>query len=150
MTVLKSEIVGNRFLGVVCVSLGLVASMNHLNENLGNAMAHWSERLIASHQENNCTDESGDEERQNLLYWNRMEVPPKVMSDMVESVLGAVFLDSELDLEVTDSVLQKIVFDQWGDRFDYLIRAGSVKDQHPLILLSTRMNELKCQGLTLE
>ncbi|KAJ3183553.1 Dicer-like protein 1 [Irineochytrium annulatum] len=50
----------------------------------------------------------GDDEKSKkkpILYWERVE-PPKVISDILEALLGAVFVDSKFDIEAVWSVMQ--------------------------------------------
>ncbi|CAG8444339.1 4231_t:CDS:2 [Acaulospora colombiana] len=97
LTDLKDASVNNHILGAICERIGLHKHIIHFSPKLMSAMTEFV-RVIEGMRENG--EAVGE-------YWSDVDVP-KVMSDVVESMLGAVIVDAEFDPEVAQRV-----FDKW-------------------------------------
>ena len=51
------------------------------------------------------------------LFWNELPPAPKVAGDIVEAIIGAVFLDSFGDLEKTSQVIVRLLIEPWWPLF---------------------------------
>lgn len=150
LSILRSELVGNQFLAVVSVALGLPNCINHTNTVLGTAMADWSEELVSKFDEFAwCVDPESDRDPdpEAFLYWNRLSSAPKTMGDVVESVIGAVFVDSGFSLSAVYSVLDTIIYRPWWDRFRGVTSPEGITIQHPVSELSKFLDSSKCTQL---
>jgi dsRNA-specific ribonuclease len=113
-------------------------------------MAAWSEELVSKFEEYAwCVDPESDRDpdAEAFLYWNRLSSAPKTMGDVVESVLGAVFVDSEFSLETIHQVLDTIIFKPWWERFKGVISPEGISIQHPASELSKFLDTSKCTQL---
>ncbi|BFZ60194.1 Dicer-like protein 1 [Saitoella coloradoensis] len=90
LTELKSAMVSNKILAALCVRLGLHSYINHFSAALPNAVNEYVTDL-----EYHRLDHAEKE------YWLDLDAP-KFLSDIVESTLGAIFLDSGFDLRHVD------------------------------------------------
>jgi endoribonuclease Dicer len=76
-------------------------------------------------------------------YWSDLDVP-KVLSDVVESIIGAIFVDSGFNFDVVQGA-----FDFFMRPFlDKHIQSETLK-VHPLKTLTTGLQKLHCDGLLL-
>nr|CAG8438547.1 9096_t:CDS:2 [Entrophospora candida] len=97
ITDLKDASVNNQILGAICEVVGLQKHIIHFSSKLLSAITNFSS-IIEDMREKN--EDYGE-------YWSDLEVP-KVMSDVIESMLGAIFVDSMFDPKAP----QKL-FDLW-------------------------------------
>ncbi|TPX47024.1 hypothetical protein SeLEV6574_g02881 [Synchytrium endobioticum] len=110
---LKDAAVCNAFLANIAVSAGMHKWMRHMSAPLMHGFHMYLNDLAAEryHVEESMKSEDDDSRR----YWEDLE-PPKAVSDLVEAVLGAVFVDSELSTMAVWKVLEKIWI-PWVDRY---------------------------------
>ncbi|RGB34312.1 hypothetical protein C1646_653906 [Rhizophagus diaphanus] len=97
ITDLKDASVNNQILGAICERIGLQKHIIHFSPKLMSGITAFVKTL----------DDMRDNGETVGEYWSDLDVP-KVMSDVVESMLGAVFVDSEFDPDVPQRV-----FDKW-------------------------------------
>ncbi|CAG8675935.1 16194_t:CDS:2, partial [Dentiscutata erythropus] len=97
MTDLKDAAVNNQVLGAICERINLHKHIIHFSSKLMNGITEFVNTVNELREKNEAVGE----------YWSDLDVP-KVMSDVVESMMGAIFVDSEFD----PAVLHK-VFDKW-------------------------------------
>ncbi|CAG8741190.1 35674_t:CDS:2 [Gigaspora margarita] len=97
MTDLKDAAVNNQVLGAICERIGLHKHIIHFSNKLMGGITEFVNIVNKLREKNEAVGE----------YWSDLDVP-KVMSDVVESMMGAIFVDSEFD----PAALQK-VFDIW-------------------------------------
>jgi endoribonuclease Dicer len=100
LTQCKSEFVCNQFLGWISLDLKLPAHLRHMNESIALSISNYNgeyESIKSSLEEYTTAP------------WYDLESSPKVLSDMFESMLGAVYVDSGLDMEVTEKILHNIL-----------------------------------------
>lgn len=138
-TSLRSELVCNQFLGVLSCALGLPHYINHSNVGVGTSMTEWDEEVQAGY--------TSEYEPSNALYWNRLKTSPKVLGDVYEAILGAVFVDSNFSMEAVAAVLDLTLFTPWWSRFEGLVNEGDFEGKHPVKELQELLNIHKCYGL---
>ncbi|KAF9904462.1 Dicer-like protein 1 [Linnemannia zychae] len=101
ITLIKDASVNNSILGAMSIKWGLQKFLNHYSPALIGAIA----RAIVSIEEKQNTSPTGELEGE---YWVDIYMP-KVLGDLVESTLGAVFVDSGFDFEVVTSLFQRLI-----------------------------------------
>lgn len=82
---LRKSSVNNAILSLVCVQLKLYGHIRHLSDSLVSAIQYFIEEL-------NQVDKDKKE------YWNDLKAP-KVLGDIIESLMGAVYVDNGFDLK---------------------------------------------------
>ncbi|ORX55708.1 hypothetical protein DM01DRAFT_1335102 [Hesseltinella vesiculosa] len=97
LTDLKDSCVNNRILGIIC-----------FENNLHRHIIHYSTAMIrdieAQQREVQAIKDRGEDKAE---YWLDLNLP-KVLSDVVESMLGAVFVDAKFNLDTAQAL-----FDRW-------------------------------------
>jgi len=83
----KMAMVSNRFLGAVCVKLGF---HRHLKTNHATIEGQITEYVAE-------VEEAEKDGNGALDYWTSVKAPPKSLPDIVESYVGAMFVDSGFD-----------------------------------------------------
>jgi endoribonuclease Dicer len=100
MTDIRSQIVSNQYLACVCIVFSLQEHLLLNNTALNEKINDWKKELTTL-----SSQDSSDR-----LYWSRINSAPKVLGDIVESLLGAIHLDSGLDLEASNTVFKRLIF----------------------------------------
>ncbi|KAG1233174.1 hypothetical protein G6F35_001373 [Rhizopus arrhizus] len=133
ITTLKDSCVNNHVLGIICLNNGLHKHIIHYSGKLVRAI----ETLEKEVQELKDTGKAVGE------YWADMNIP-KVLSDVVESMLGAVFVDAKFDLTPCAAL-----FDKWFvPIFDANVTPELVRI-HPMRKLLTDLQAFGCEGFML-
>lgn len=133
MTELKDASVNNQILGAICLHVGLHRHVIHFSAKLVGAITQFATVVAEMRKRGECTGE----------YWSELDVP-KVLSDVVESMLGAVFVDSGFQIEAVQQVFAKWV----QPMLDNHVTPETLK-VHPLKTLTTRIQQNGCEGLLL-
>ncbi|CEG78493.1 Putative Dicer-2 protein [Rhizopus microsporus] len=133
ITTMKDSCVNNQVLGIIC-----------LNNGLHKHIIHYSGRLVRSietlEQEVDDMKKGGRVEGE---YWRNLNIP-KVLSDVVESMLGAVFVDAEFDLEPCSRLFEKWFVPLFNEHVTpELIRI------HPMRKLLTYLQNFGCESFML-
>jgi endoribonuclease Dicer len=139
---LKGELVNNQFLAVAAHNIGLTGCIIHMNPTLASTLSEFGaelknllSRMMIAHKleltgihlvnQDDLTIQSKSNEARtytgHLLVWHDQPPCPKAAGDVLESVIGAIYLDSKCDLTVCETVLKKIILDPW---FPLFIKAG--------------------------
>ncbi|CAM0138922.1 unnamed protein product [Umbelopsis sp. WA50703] len=131
MTDLKDACVNNHILAALCLETGLNRHIIHFNSKLIGSITQFA-RDVETIKENG--EDAGE-------YWSDLDIP-KVLSDVVESILGAIFVDAGFDFDVVEKA------------FNYFMRPFTdkhVKPEtlkvHPLKTLTTGLQKIGCDGL---
>jgi endoribonuclease Dicer len=132
LTESKMSIVSNRFLGALCVKLGFHKHLRHQHSELTSSIrdyvalleeAHAEAERLAPYQPDRLKD-----------YWITVQDPPKCLSDIVESYIGAMFIDSGFQYSVVQDFFDRHVKYFFEDMSLY----DSFANNHPV----TRMTDL--------
>ncbi|RHZ72154.1 hypothetical protein Glove_245g9 [Diversispora epigaea] len=98
MTDLKDASVNNLILGAICEIIGLHKHIIHFSSKLMSGITTFIKQVNEIRERGEAVGE----------YWSDLDVP-KVMSDVIESMLGAVFVDAEFNPEAPLKVFEKWV-----------------------------------------
>jgi endoribonuclease Dicer len=114
--------VSNKFLGALCVKLGFHKHL-HLNST---ALIHLVQEYVVDIGEAEA-DSGGARD-----YWTMTKNPPKCLPDVVESYIGAIFVDSEFDFKEVERFFTTHV--QWY--FEDMSIYDTFANNHPTTYLS--------------
>lgn len=137
MTGLKSMMVSNQFLAGVCSVLGLSRHMQCGNAGLAETLDNW-QRIFMEHVGRKTA---------RLLFWQDLDPAPKVLGDLYEALLGAVYLDSQLDIDIITGVITSTLITPFWPRYEVLVRTQDFLLQDPMRQLKDHVYYLPCNGL---
>lgn len=86
----KMAMVSNKFLGAVCVTIGFHKHLRHSSPILEHQITQYVTELSEAQR---IAGDSRD-------YWTTVSDPPKCLPDIIESFVGAMFIDSDFDYNV--------------------------------------------------
>lgn len=133
ITDLKDSCVNNHILGIVCIETGLYKHIIHYSGKLVRAIEYFVNEV-------NETKENGEAVGE---YWVDFNIP-KVLSDVVESMLGATFVDAGFKLEPVEELFAKWFLPILNNHVTpELIRI------HPLRKLITDLQRFGCDSFML-
>ncbi|WPH04698.1 dsRNA-specific nuclease [Acrodontium crateriforme] len=113
----KMAMVSNKFLGAVCINLGFHKHLRHTHSVLhGQILSYATELLDAKEHVGNTKD-----------YWTTVSDPPKCLADIVESYIGALFVDSDFDY----GEVQRFFDRNMKPFFDNMSLYDGFADHHP-------------------
>ncbi|KAJ3574695.1 hypothetical protein NPX13_g4287 [Xylaria arbuscula] len=144
MTEHKMAMVSNQFQGVLCVSLNMQKHMVSMNAALHKEIADYVLNITEARSQAEDEAEAAGLGRAAYArnYWVREKKPPKCLPDIVESYIGAVFVDSEYDFGEVQRFFDTHILPYFEDIRLYDTYAGN----HPVTLLShTLTNEFRCK-----
>ncbi|KAG0287620.1 Dicer-like protein 1 [Linnemannia gamsii] len=101
ITLIKDASVNNGILGAISLKWGLQKFLNHYSPSLIGAIA----RAMTSLEERASRSPTGELEKE---YWVDISMP-KVLGDLVESTLGAVFVDSGFDFDLITDLFRRLI-----------------------------------------
>lgn len=106
LTLLKGAMVSNPALGAICVDVGLHEHLMFESFDLASKIRAYTENLKRKRDaEYELAEEEGRSPGQ---YWIDAS-PPKALSDIVESVIGAIFISDNFSLDGAQSFFDKIL-----------------------------------------
>ncbi|KAF1798735.1 dsRNA-specific ribonuclease III dicer [Mucor lusitanicus] len=123
---LRKSSVNNDILSVLCIQLGLHVHIRHFSTTFPSAVKQFQELVVASQ------DEKGE-------YWLNFN-PPKVLSDVVESLIGAVFVDAGFNLDPVLGLFDRLLKPLLDDHISI-----EAMQQHPLGKLKCMVQEFGCK-----
>ncbi|KAG0042835.1 Dicer-like protein 1 [Gryganskiella cystojenkinii] len=126
ITLIKDASVNNQILGAICLRWGLQQHLVHYSPSLVHAIARAAVTLE-------------DKDQTSGEYWNDVTMP-KVLGDLVESTLGAVFVDSGFNFEVVSDLFRRLIQPFLDEHVDF---ASIIV--HPNKLLLETLQSLGCQ-----
>ncbi|KAF7723707.1 Dicer-like protein 1 [Apophysomyces ossiformis] len=133
ITDLKDSCVNNHVLGIICIEASLHTQI-----------IHYSSRLVRAIEAFVCEVEDMKDKNEAVgEYWTDLSVP-KVLSDVVESMLGAVFVDAGFDLEPVEAVFKKWI----QPILDAHVTPELIKI-HPLRKFTTDLQRFGCESFML-
>ncbi|KAH8425375.1 ribonuclease III domain-containing protein [Aspergillus melleus] len=129
--------VSNKFLGALAVKLGLHTHLKHFSNPLQSQITHYAEEIQTAENESEGA----------VDYWILTKDPPKCLPDMVESYLGAAFVDSSFNFEVIEEFFQRYIKPYFQDMTIY----DTFANKHPTTFLHNRLtNEFGCTNYCLK
>lgn len=95
----KMAMASNQFLGALCVELGFQKHLLHMGNIIPISIADYIDELaeakeLAVNEALRAGKTAVDYSRD---FWNHCKKPPKFLADMIESYIGAIFVDSGFD-----------------------------------------------------
>ncbi|ORY78132.1 hypothetical protein BCR37DRAFT_112367 [Protomyces lactucae-debilis] len=135
---LKSYIVCNKTLGEVCEVIGLQKYLKQFNGGVLLALAEYATRARFQRQRKQKNGTKAEDDIASI-------VAPKFMSDMIESVIGAIFVDCGFRNEPINRILHNVLLPTLD-----LDAAASIKAPKPaMTLLSEYFQKYPCNAAEL-
>jgi endoribonuclease Dicer len=128
----KMAMVSNRFLGAVSVILGFHKRVRRVGAQLDAAIDDYSTRILLAREASDAPN-----------FWTDLGIvpPPKVLPDVLEAFIGALFVDSEFNYGVVEEFFNTYIRPYFVDMSLYDDFAG----QHPSTFLAKKLTEIGCQ-----
>ncbi|KAI8994876.1 hypothetical protein BDB01DRAFT_714743, partial [Pilobolus umbonatus] len=133
ITDLKDSCVNNHILGIICLENHLHPHIDHYSGKLLNAIEDVLREIKSIKDSGEAVGE----------YWVDLNIP-KVLSDVVESMLGAVFVDAGFDLSPVEDLFKK----WFRPILDNHITPELIR-VHPLRKFLTDLQQFGCDGFML-
>ncbi|KAI5464989.1 hypothetical protein BGZ63DRAFT_440387 [Mariannaea sp. PMI_226] len=136
----KMAMASNQFLGVLCVRLNLQKHLLTTSSALmGNIADYTAELEQAEEAAQKEAREKGVPMRNN--FWLDVGQPPKALPDIVEALIGAMFVDAEYNYAVVQSFFRRFILPYFEDMQLY----DTFANRHPVTFLAHKMqNEVCC------
>ncbi|KAI6784800.1 Dicer-like protein-like protein [Emericellopsis cladophorae] len=136
----KGAMVSNQFLSSLCVQLQLHKHLRITNSSLIIQRAEYAASLERAR--NAAEQEASNGTKLRMDYWRNTLTPNKALADVVEAVVGAMFVDSQYNLNVVRCFFNVHVQPFFEDMSIYDTFASS----HPVNLLAKKMQmEFECR-----
>ncbi|KAH0491956.1 hypothetical protein TgHK011_003357 [Trichoderma gracile] len=149
----KTAMVSNQFLGCLCVKLGLhkhiLLATSSLLGDIGRYAAQLEQaeemarqRLQGDSAEPALSESSPKVEVESIPqdFWVEVPQPPKVLADVVEALVGAMFVDSGYSFSVVLDFFTKFIQPYFEDMALY----SSFASNHPVTTLAHKMEADFC------
>ncbi|XWX01289.1 hypothetical protein V2A60_009315 [Cordyceps javanica] len=125
----KMAVCGNQFLGWLCVGLGLQREILTADAAVPGQIRAYEERLAYLREADEAAA-ARDGRPPSKGYWTLATRPPKVLADVVEALLGAMFVDARYDYAVVRAFFERLVRPHLDDMDGYdALGAGHVVTQ---------------------
>ncbi|KAI0204785.1 hypothetical protein F4808DRAFT_474130 [Astrocystis sublimbata] len=139
----KMAMVSNQFLGCLCVSLSLQKHMVSMTGGLQKEVAEYVMAITVARTQAEDGAEAAGLGRAAYArnFWMEEKRPPKCLPDIVESYIGAVFVDSEYNF----NEVQRFFDTNFLPYFENMELYDTYANNHPVTLLSyTLATEFHC------
>ncbi|KAI0161152.1 hypothetical protein GGR52DRAFT_563125 [Hypoxylon sp. FL1284] len=133
----KMAMVSNQFLGCLCVSLGFQTHMLSMAGGLQKEIAEYVAAIEAAQAAAEEEAESANLGRASYArnFWVEVQKPPKALPDIVESYVGAVFVDSGFDYGEVRRFFEAHVQPYFEDMHIY----DTFANRHPVTFLANTL-----------
>ncbi|KAG9095108.1 hypothetical protein FRC06_010118 [Ceratobasidium sp. 370] len=134
MTLIKSSMVSNRVLAIICVESGLHRFLLHDKQSLTEQIKNFVGEVEAGKRE-------AQTDSQRTKHWSSLRAP-KELGDVVEALLGAIYTSSGFRLTRVKAVYDRLLkpfYDRYIDKKAML--------SHPMTRLMSRLESFGCKGL---
>ena len=166
----RSFCVCNSFLGIVAVQTTpplcdfLRFNSADLKDDIGKFKTEARQFLLEEHEHLTKTKSFiSSEERevdaikshQQLLSRMRKLEPPKVLGDLVEALLGALFSDCNGSFEKVTIIINTLIIDRWLKPFILSAERSRLHGytdnlQHPFVILTHALDSVGCRDITID
>ncbi len=119
----KMAMVSNKFLGAVCVNIGFHKHLRYTSSILEPQIREYATELLEAKRTSGGARD----------YWTSVSDPPKCLPDIVESFVGAMFIDSDFDYGVVQDFFNRHIMWYFEDMSIY----DSFANNHPCTHLHT-------------
>ncbi|KAJ1311188.1 hypothetical protein OPQ81_009689 [Rhizoctonia solani] len=133
MTLIKSTMVSNRALAIICIESGLHRYLMHDMSSLAQSIIFFIEEVEACKR-------VAQTDAQRLKYWSKL-VAPKALGDVVESLLGAIYVSSGFSISRVKMVYDRLLkpfYDRYIDKKAMLT--------HPMSRLMKKLESVGCRA----
>ncbi|KAI1325782.1 hypothetical protein F5Y16DRAFT_411279 [Xylariaceae sp. FL0255] len=139
----KMAMVSNQFLGCLCVSLNfqrhMLSMTSALQKEITDYVTSIEDAKAEAEDDAEAAGLSRSEYKRN--FWTSQRRPPKALPDIVESYMGALFVDSEYDY----SEVQRFFHKHIRPYFEDITLYDTFANNHPVTLLSSILStEFHC------
>ncbi|KAI1081615.1 hypothetical protein F5B20DRAFT_588229 [Whalleya microplaca] len=133
----KMAMVSNMFLGCLCVDLGLQKHMLSMTGGLQKEIAEYVIAITEARKAAEDEAESANLSRAAYArnFWVNIQRPPKCLPDIVESFVGALFVDSKYDYNQVQHFFDTYVRPYFEDMHLY----DTFANKHPVTYLSNML-----------
>ncbi|KAG9252647.1 uncharacterized protein F5Z01DRAFT_726455 [Emericellopsis atlantica] len=136
----KGAMVSNQFLSCLCVQLQLHKHLRITTSSLISQRAEYAASLERAR--NVAEQEASNGTKLRMDYWRNTLTPNKALADVLEAVVGAMFVDSKYNLDVVRRFFDMHIQPFFEDMSIYDTFASS----HPVSLLAKKMQmEFECR-----
>ncbi|XXG98379.1 accessory factor associated with RNA polymerase II [Hypoxylon texense] len=133
----KMAMVSNQFLGCLCVSLGLQTHMLSMTSALHREITEYVAAITTARAAAEEEAESANLDRASYArnFWVEVQKPPKALPDIVESYVGALFVDSAFDYGQVQRFFRTHVQPYFEDMHIY----DTFANRHPVTFLANML-----------
>ncbi|KZW03985.1 hypothetical protein EXIGLDRAFT_827922 [Exidia glandulosa HHB12029] len=142
LTLLKNAMVSNSTLAALCVHSRLHEHMMHTSSQLASKIQAYIKALDDARSREKTLAE--DECRPPIQYWLELE-HPKALSDVIESLLGALFISEDYDIAAIEAFFENVM----RPFYDEHIRLSGCSS-HPTSTLFKILESRSCQHFEME
>jgi endoribonuclease Dicer len=139
LTEYKMAMVSNAFLGFLCVRLGLHTYLKHFHAQLLNQITGYTMELQNAIEAGAQGESKGPDGR--IDYWLDVTAAPKALPDIVEAIVGAMFVDSGYNYDVVRTFAETRILPYFKD----MNRYSQFGHRHPVTVLGHRLHDLGCK-----
>ncbi|KAI1386540.1 uncharacterized protein F4822DRAFT_444911 [Hypoxylon trugodes] len=134
----KMAMVSNQFLGCLCVSLGLQKHMLSMTTSLQNEITEYVIVITEARQKAEEDAESANLGRAAYAknFWVEVQKPPKALPDLVESYIGALFVDSKFNYGQVQRFFETHIQPYFEDMHLY----DTFANRHPVTFLANMLS----------
>ncbi|KAJ6445005.1 RNase3 domain-containingprotein [Purpureocillium lavendulum] len=139
----KMAMVSNHFFGSLCVQLGLQKHLLMTTSALIGQISDYVSELELARESAELEQEQQGKGGGRKDYWLGTSQPPKVLSDMMEALVGAMFVDSQYDYRVVEAFFDSFIEPYFEDMALY----DTYASRHPVTSLAHLLqNRFGCQN----
>ncbi|KAI9152201.1 Dicer-like protein 1 [Paramyrothecium foliicola] len=135
----KMAIASNQFLGCLCVKLDLHRHLLRSTSSLNGQIAQYITDLQQA-EEAAQTEGTTSRNATRKDFWVSAPQPPKALSDMVEALVGAMFVDAKYDYSVVQNFFDRFVQPYFADMELY----DTFANKHPVTELARVLTDAGC------
>lgn len=143
MTEHKMAMTSNHFFGCLCVQIGLQRHLLMTTSSMVGQLSDFVVELEQAREAAALEAKAGGAAEARRDFWLTTSHPPKALSDMVEALVGAMFVDSGYDYGIVRRFFAAFIQPYFEDMALYDAHAG----QHPVRALAHLLQDrLACRG----
>lgn len=133
----KMEMASNKFLGALCVELNLHSKIRKVGSQLDHSIIDYTQTITDIRENSNRID-----------YWREKGSPvaPKLLSDIIEALVGAIFVDSEFNYSLVEKFFNDIIAPYFRDISIFENAAA----MHPSTYITRKMQDMQCHNWSFE
>lgn len=118
LTERKMAVCGNHFLGCLCIDLDIQREILTADAHVPGQVGSFEAKLRYLKE---CAEDEADKAGRPVTksYWTLATKPPKLLADVVEALLGAMFVDSHYNIDVVRAFFQRFIQPYFEDLSSY-------------------------------